>query len=587
MRPGAHSADSGSLTVAPRRDGVLLLLLTGLALLAVAWPALDGALLPGFPLDDGWIHAAYARNLAEHGEFALNPGTPSTGTTSLLWTALLGGLGFVGLSAPTGGLVAGALCLLLLVASFHDLLLLHGADRVPAAAAAAALPLSGITLWWALSGMETLLFLLLAVLALSAQARRRYTTSGVWLALLLLTRPEGVLLVPLIAAAAWRRERSLRPLLPLFLLAAAGVLVYLGWNLAVSGRLWTSTLEGRRWLALGGRDPEGIAGLPVAWASMLLRWARILVAGALREAGLGTWIAGILAVLSLAFSAMRSRRSAVPGSSPVASAWRSWRSAVPGSSPAPSRLRPLRGASARQAATSAVGLRQLLVMLFAWALLHTLAYAVMLPYPGHAGRYLAMLLLPLGCLPAMLHPRSVAFRKTRIVPLLLRHVLPGGLLLAGGVLLAVSAVTNWSAAWRASVDHINRVHRRAAEWVRTETPGDARIACYDVGAMAYFSGRTVVDLGGLSDPAAIPFMRGRIDEYILASGAEYVAMVAPHEGLHAPGFIPAALGYARSGLFRVHTVADFHIPVQDYRRHISLTGNAYPALLLQKILKSP
>jgi hypothetical protein len=43
----------------------------------------------GFPLDDAWIHLTYARNLAEHGEWAFRLGEQSAGSTAPLWTALL------------------------------------------------------------------------------------------------------------------------------------------------------------------------------------------------------------------------------------------------------------------------------------------------------------------------------------------------------------------------------------------------------------------------------------------------------------------------------------------------------------------
>ena len=46
----------------------------------------------GFPLDDAWIHMVYGRSLATEGLLAYNPGEPTTGATSLLWAALLGGV---------------------------------------------------------------------------------------------------------------------------------------------------------------------------------------------------------------------------------------------------------------------------------------------------------------------------------------------------------------------------------------------------------------------------------------------------------------------------------------------------------------
>ena len=42
----------------------------------------------GFPLDDAWIHAVYARSFAQHGMLAYNPGIPANGETSPLWAVL-------------------------------------------------------------------------------------------------------------------------------------------------------------------------------------------------------------------------------------------------------------------------------------------------------------------------------------------------------------------------------------------------------------------------------------------------------------------------------------------------------------------
>jgi hypothetical protein len=43
----------------------------------------------GFPLDDAWIHAVYARELARSGALAYNPGVLATGETSPLWAIVL------------------------------------------------------------------------------------------------------------------------------------------------------------------------------------------------------------------------------------------------------------------------------------------------------------------------------------------------------------------------------------------------------------------------------------------------------------------------------------------------------------------
>ena len=42
----------------------------------------------GFPIDDAWIHAVFARNLVEGQGFAFNPGESIGGSTAPLWSRL-------------------------------------------------------------------------------------------------------------------------------------------------------------------------------------------------------------------------------------------------------------------------------------------------------------------------------------------------------------------------------------------------------------------------------------------------------------------------------------------------------------------
>ena len=77
-------------TVSNRRVDPRLVIAV-VALIAVGYYLLVSASIfrIGFPLDDTWIHLTYARNLAEHGEWAFRLGERSAGSTSPLWTVLL------------------------------------------------------------------------------------------------------------------------------------------------------------------------------------------------------------------------------------------------------------------------------------------------------------------------------------------------------------------------------------------------------------------------------------------------------------------------------------------------------------------
>src|SRR5215208_4403954 len=71
------------------------------ALVAILFYLIVSALIfrIGFPLDDSWIHLTYARNLAEHREWAFRLGERSAGSTAPLWTVLLS-IGFLINLAP-------------------------------------------------------------------------------------------------------------------------------------------------------------------------------------------------------------------------------------------------------------------------------------------------------------------------------------------------------------------------------------------------------------------------------------------------------------------------------------------------------
>jgi hypothetical protein len=626
------------------KDSALLLAITAGMVLLFLLPVCRHSLDAGFPLDDGWIHATYARNLAANGEFAFNPGEASTGTTSLLWTAVVASTLSVASWILPGNqtfvtdpqlavwtpLMLGACSLLLLVYFWHRLLLRSGFPRMQALLATIILPLSGILPWWTLSGMETVPFLLFATLAVLGCIRDRPLYCGIFLALLLLTRPEGLLLAPVLAWVAWRRataRHALIVLLPVIL----GLAIYLLWNLAVGGTLWTSTFAGRQWLAVGGRDVSfGIAEYPSAWLQLHLRWFHLLLAGMLRQAAIGTWVALALALLLLL------RHGGF-----VLVKWKKRRSAARAGRHAhetDASLRPGRQSAARNTGKhTGSGWRQewtVPAVLIVWSLLHGAAYALLLPYPGHAGRYLAPLLLPAAFLfakfavqPLFPHPHRPGYSTPdtenttdeyttgeyatgeyatgeyttgashggsvsrqagrnaccRILPLLHRRILPPAMLLAAMLLVGSAAVENWRMAWKSSVEHINTVHRRAASWFADNTPPGSSVAAFDIGALGFFSDRTIIDLGGLLDGDVLPFMRGRIDEYILASNADYVAMIFPYEGLDAAGFLPAALGYG-SGALHTRQRMVFCYPPSLYDRHITITGNAYPCIRIDQIV---
>lgn len=212
----------------------------------------------GLPLDDSWIHLAFADNLAGGHGLSLNPGELVSGSTAPLWTALLSLL----LLLPGSPV--------LWVKALGVALHLAGVDATwrlarelelgpGLAALAAGLGLgTGWLVWSALSGLEVPLFVVLGLWGVLLHLRERRAPdrpplSPVVLAAAALARPEGLLLLALAVAdrltsgpaTGWRR---LLPGLGLALLLLVPVALF---NLAVGGSPLPTTFAAK---AGGNRD---------------------------------------------------------------------------------------------------------------------------------------------------------------------------------------------------------------------------------------------------------------------------------------------------------------------------------------------
>ncbi len=150
------------------------LVLPALILLACLLPLADGF------TDDGYIHIQYARNLIERGEYSFNPGETSFGTSSPLWVMELATLGKVFGSGEE--LVASSRFLSWLAGFaalyvFYRLMLALGARRFTAVAATCVFAADAWFVRWTALSMETstaaLAVLLMALASVGASDNRR------------------------------------------------------------------------------------------------------------------------------------------------------------------------------------------------------------------------------------------------------------------------------------------------------------------------------------------------------------------------------------------------------------------------------
>lgn len=431
--------------LAPAVLGVVL----SVALLARARAA-NGA--SGFPLDDAWIHLTYARNLHDHGVFSYFPGQPaSAGSTAPLYTLLLAaGFWLVHdekLLSYGLGIAAHA--------AFLWLAVLWGRRRLGGRAwpalFAVLLALDPRIAILAVSGMETSLFLCLVALAFWARASGRARCLGLALGLAVWVRPDALVLVAVLAIAGLLEgsaggeplARRLAWLPPLALLLA----LYLGFNLATGHVLLPNTFGAKRaYYSLAAGDPRGaFLHRDLEAAFLALGWAVL------------TPLAG-LAVAREALALQRRR---------------------------PGRLLAESG----------------------WAVALPLAYLVLLPFAHRFSRYLVPA-LPAVALLALDVLREWSARPAPPVVAWRRWLRPAALTLAAGALLwQASAVTAADRNYTILCGYHYRRHERTGRWLAAHTPADAVVATHDVGAIAYYSHRRIVDVAGLIQPEAIPHLR--------------------------------------------------------------------------------
>ncbi len=450
--------------------------------LFVGWSARQSGM--GFPLDDGWIHQTYARSLARNGRWEYVPGVVSAGSTSPLWTMLLA-VGY-GLRMPYlfWAFLMGGLSLLWL--AFAGMQVWRTVWPEWAAKdwlAGLILVLTWPLVWGAVSGMETVLFAALGMQIVAVYGRvvlddktsihwKKIAALGFLSGLLILTRPDGLVLLLLVALGLLLLPVPLGKRLQaevLFgLLTAVPLLPYFAFNLAASGSIWPNTFYAKQ------AEYQALLAAP-----LLKRFAGLLYfsLGGPAEGWRGMSSAHLLLLPGVI----------VAGWQALMADWRGRMLA---------RTLPLW-----------------------WAGGHVLLYAWRLPVTYQHGRYL-FAALPIWVLYGLagwlwLLGKVGNGRQARILKQ--AAGLTFALLLGFFLLLGAQS-------YATDVAFIEGEMVDVAQWLAANTPSDALIAAHDIGAIGYFAERPLLDLAGLISPEIIPLLadEGGLAAYVRASGAEYL-----------------------------------------------------------------
>jgi arabinofuranosyltransferase len=431
-----------------------------------------------YALDDSFISFRYAANWANGLGPIYNAGERVDGYTSFLWVVLLAGARRLGLdlvaAAHIMGFVFGALALALAgwMLTRHE----PAQPAVPLSLALGMLALDGKYVASMMDGMETALFTFLLMASMARlwvetenPARAAMPIGGALLGLLTLTRPDGVLYIPLLGAwGLWRlsrrgasRQAMIRWALGFLLVGSVLIAPWFIWHWRYYGAPFPNTFYAKFGGSLLSRSERGIDSLRVFLrgnGDLLLLVT--LTLGLLHTANGEWWGLAALAVFGRVLFTIFSGGA--------------WQGHLRFLVPALPSLHMMIAVSVVRVWRS---LNQTELLLGRWSSRAVLAAAVILPIAAGNPNPLEML--------ARAHTFS---------------------------------------------DGLNHAHIALGTQLAEEAPPDSVIALQDAGALPYYSGLTTIDVLGLND-AHIAHLPGNLYEkydvdYVLGREPDYIILLS-------------------------------------------------------------
>ena len=444
-------------------EGLALVAVVGLALaLRVAFVIFTDSIA-----EDAFITFRYVRNLIGGLGFVYNRGQPVLGTTTPLFTLLLAALGTLGVSPIVSARVVGGIADAVSVCLVFSTVRRFTRSARWGLFAALVYATNAPAVVWSVSGMETALFTLWLVLALTLLSADRPVGAALAAALAMLTRPEGALLAGVVMSlVAFTSGRDL--------LRVGGVLV----ACTAPWLLWA-------YLRFGDVVPQSVRAkmdlYPTAWGAQ-----HLLYDGVHRLLGYGYAIIGI-AILRLPYFVQVALS---------ASAWLTVILIVAGLV--------LRGPTRPYAA---------------WALFLIVSYAlysrVTLPFLWYW--------VPLGPLAVVFLVGATADLASIDRPAALRALARACVWVACTAVLLLNAATlaGGFAVSRNVRDYDAALWESAGRWLQSHAPADASVCLEHIGYVGFYSERTIVDTSGLVSPEVVRFdqqlpVRGNEPQRLLA-----------------------------------------------------------------------
>lgn len=415
----------------------------------------------GFPLDDAWIHQTFARNFSDNWTWSFQSGVPSGGSTGPLWGFLLAVIHLLGLPVVWSTHFLGFLLLWICsVLGFRISKEFFKRSKVIPLLIGSMIALEWHLVWSALSGMETLVLILLSLCVFywSLNDNDNFWLPGLLTGISIWVRPDGITLVgPVLLSLIYRKKTLKKTMVSGFEYLGSLILVaclYFVFNYVVAGDIWPNTFYAKQ-----------AEYLILRQTGFLRRYGKLA-----EQIVTGVGIV-LLPGLILEIIDIYNKKDGVRGG------------------------------------------------FLLWAAGYVGIYAWRLPVVYQHGRYImpAMPVLLLLGFAGMARWFDLQSQQ------LWRRVVSKAWGISTGVVLVVFLGMG-ARAYALDVGVIETEMVRVARWVNLNTPEDAIIGAHDIGGLGYFGNREILDLAGLVSPDVIPFIRdeAKLADYLDEAEADYL-----------------------------------------------------------------
>lgn len=519
------------------------------------------------PMTDSYIHFEYARNLAHHGQLFYNHGSEEgIGTSSFLWVVILALFLKLGISPLIMSKVLGISFMFLSGMLIFELTLQFFSDKskpinlLKATGISIIGVFSGSMVWIALSGMETILFLTLGLLSLWLYTRESWIFLGISLGLLTLTRIEGITLAGLLFLVEFIRFRRIT--LGMVKIIASLIIILAPWFIYLQireGVPISSSFQGRQYVVSSVEERitdqfpilfliQKIHPLIhfVCWAYFIFTFTTGSISLPGPEFHLGGSLVGT--ELTIPFTAIVIFCFCLPLM--ILSIKKTQIFQTLGSIHTPeNRLR---------------------IVLVSWLILFNLVYALFLPRPGSAGRYVSM--------------NHIAFWVSLMlgITLIKRPVLK-----TLSVIFVISLFGNslnyWRMVYHSNVDYMTNVPKKAAVYYDTNYPSNMPIGATDLGAIGYYSRQPVVDLFGYVNQDFNKFLEegGDTSDYIVK---EHLCYLLLYDSLDNAGLdFTEEMGLTNDPRFSLSLEKSYSVSVAEWEIGNGPIRNYMPAVNIYRV----